>query len=61
MPWFSDHAGPTNDSRITPLTVLPSASWTASAPRSRLISRLNNPAYTHPYQRFAAPSRDTNA
>jgi len=27
----------------------------------KLISRLNSPAYTHPYQRFATPSRNVDA
>jgi hypothetical protein len=31
MPWFSDRAGPTSSSRITPLAVLPSAFETGVA------------------------------
>lgn len=61
MPWFSDRAGSVNDSRITPPTMLPSARLDSVGTPISLISRLNNPACTHPCQRFAAPSRDTNA
>src|SRR5580658_11026319 len=39
---------------LTPPAVSPSASWTASAPRTH-ISRLNSPARTCPCQRFATP------
>lgn len=34
MPWFSDRAGPPDDSRIAPPAVLPSTKGTASAPRN---------------------------
>jgi hypothetical protein len=53
--WFSDRAGSAGSSRIAPPAMLPSASGTASAPRTPLISRLNSPACTYPCQRFACP------
>ena len=34
--------------------VLPSADLKASAPRTKILSRLNSPAYVSPYRRFAA-------
>ena len=53
MPRFSDRAGSTGDSRITPPAMLPSASVNSVGTPELLISRLNSPACTYPCQRFA--------
>src|SRR5437763_15451683 len=61
MPWFSDRAGSPDDSRITPPAMLPSASVNRVDTPNSLISRLNNPACTYPYQRFANALADVHA
>jgi hypothetical protein len=43
------------------VAVLPSIRATMSAPRTVCLSRLNLLAYTLPYRRFAAPSRNVGA
>ena len=58
---FFDRAGSTDGSRITPPTMLPSASLNDVGTPKPLISRLNSPACAYPCQRFAAPSRIANA
>jgi hypothetical protein len=45
----------------SPLPVLPSAVGTAWVPRDMMITGLNSPACTYPYERFAAPSRVADA
>ena len=61
MPWFSDRAGPTGDSRITPPAVLPSDLFNGVGTPTSLISRLNSPACTYPCQRFAAVLTNADA
>lgn len=61
MPWFSDHAGPPSDSRPHATSGVAFRLLDSVGTPITLISRLNSLAYTHPCQRFAAPSRDTNA
>jgi hypothetical protein len=46
---------------ISLLPVLPSADLKASAPRTKILSRLNSPAYVYPYQRFTAVLADGSA
>ena len=61
MHGFSDPAGSADGSRKRRQRCCLPPFATTSAPRTRPISGLNSPACAYPYQRFAAPSRDTNA
>jgi hypothetical protein len=61
MPRFSDRAGSSGDSRITPPAMLPSNLLNGVGTPVSLISRLNSPAYTYPCQRFADALTDADA
>jgi len=61
MPWFSDRAGSTGDSRITPPAMLPSGLLNGVGTPVSLISRLNSLACTYPCQRFADVLTDADA
>ena len=61
MQWFSDRAGSAGSSRITLPAMLPSASVNGVGTLDSLISRLNSPACTYPFQRFAPVFTDVNA
>jgi hypothetical protein len=61
MPWISDRVRPTRQLAIAPPVVLPSAIRSASAPQTRVISRLNSPAYTTPTDASPPPSRAADA
>lgn len=53
MPWFSDRAGSAGGSRIAPSAVWPSTLSDGVGTPITLISRLNSPACTYRYRRFA--------
>jgi len=61
MPWFSDRAGSTDDSRITPPAMLPSGLLNGVGTPNSLISRLNSLACTYPCQRFTAALTNDSA
>jgi hypothetical protein len=58
---FSDRAGPAGDSRITPPAMLPSGLFNGVGTPNSLISRLNSPACTYPFQRFTGALTNANA
>jgi hypothetical protein len=58
---FSDRAGSPDDSRIAPPAMLPSGLFNGVGTPVSLISRLNSPACTCPYQRFTDTLTDANA
>ena len=60
MPWFSDRAGPTGDSRYRHRQCCLPRLGPCGHPEE-VISRLNSPACTYPYRRFATPSRVVDA
>jgi len=61
MQWFSDRAGSTGSSRIALPAMLPSGLVNGVGTLDSLISRLNSPACTYPFQRFASVLTDENA
>jgi hypothetical protein len=61
MQWFSDRAGSADSSRIALPAMLPSALENSVGTPNSLISRLNSPACTYPYQRFTFALADTDA
>src|SRR5680860_1409762 len=58
---FFDRAGSASGSRITPPTMLPSGQVNGVGTPNSLISRLNSPACTCPYQRFIVALADDDA
>jgi hypothetical protein len=61
MQWFFDRAGSADSSRIALPAMLPSAFDNNVGTLDSLISRLNSPACTYPFQRFASVLTDVNA
>ena len=61
MQWFSDRAGSTGSSRIALPAMLPSGLVNGVGTLDSLISRLNSPACTYPFQRFASALTDVDA
>ena len=61
MPWFSDRAGSPGDSRVTPPAISPSGLVNGVGTPNSLISRLNSPACTYPFQRFTDALTNANA
>jgi len=53
-----DRAGSADGSRVTPPTMLPSASVNRVGTPKPLISRLNDPACSYPCQRFGGALTD---
>ena len=60
MPWFSDRAGPPATRDIATGSVAFHVLDRVGTPDT-LITRLNSPACTYPYRRFATPSRVVDA
>jgi hypothetical protein len=61
MQWFSDRAGSAGSSRIALPAMLPSGLVNGVGTLNSLISRLNSPACTYPFQRFASVLTDVDA
>ena len=61
MQWFSDRAGSTVSWRIALPAMLPSGLVNGVGTLNSLISRLNGPACTYPFQRFACALADDDA
>jgi hypothetical protein len=61
MQWFFDRAGSTGGLRRTLPAMLPSGQVNGVGTPNSLISRLNSPACTYPFQRFASVLTDVDA